>query len=228
MTDIIISIGSSILVVGLLFFIAGNAFKTSNFKRKALIYFLIGLVLIIGCIGAFFYDKEVKEINKFSFRYFIFPSTILIYTIIMTTIYLVKAAKYNHHLRGYRHLQSNDTEQYVYIVFKHQDKYLLNLNKDKYSGEIVKFPRNIYFHDEAIKDYLAKFNIASNSIKFIGDATVSNKKKHIYFCYLVEVKEPQAKFTKVDQFKIGEINADEFDKQVILRIIIGEEFNIRM
>lgn len=227
--DILLSVVSAILVVGLIFFMTKNAIKSSNYKKKALVYFLVGFVLLLGCLGAYIYDLKVNEGIKVS-DYYIFPGTIIVYMVLTVTVCLVKAGKYNHHFRKYRHMQSNDLDQFVYILFKNKDNYFLKEEDGKYKGDIIKYYRGVFFHDEMINKYIEKLSLNINSFKYIGEVNKKVKsKKQQYFCYLINIDELEIdKFKKIDFYSIADISAESFDKQVILRIVIGNEFKIDM
>lgn len=218
----------SLVLVGLIFFIITNAFSTRNFKMRALIYFLVSTILLIGCIGAYFYDvntgEEIKLIN-----YIIFPGSIILVSGILIVINLFKAKKHHHHLRGYRHRQADDLEQYLYIVFKVNNIYYLKTVDGKYRGEIIKFYRNVFFHDEMMNKVIEKLELEPIKAKFIGMVEQNLKKKLQYFCYLVDLNKFNLDgYNEINEFEIGEINTEEMDKQIILRIVIGDDFNIKV
>ena len=229
MSEIFIGFISSFLIIGLIFFIIGNAITTSNYKRKALIYSIAGLILLIGSFIGYLYDVFELGMERFSLKYFIFPISIFVVTIAYTITNLIRAKKVNHHLRGYRHQQNNDLEQSLYIVFRIDDNYLLVEEEDKYRGYLFKFPRNIFFRDEALNLVLEKLGLTKISSKLVGKVNFNNKKKKIiYYCYnvLVTTTDIHKGFKVIDKMGILQIEADQFDKELILKIIINDEFNI--
>jgi hypothetical protein len=229
MGDLIIKFISSSLIIGLIFFIIGNAITTSNYKRRALIYAIVGAVLLLGSFIGYLYDVYELEMGKFSLEYFLFPISIFVIAASYTISNLIRAKKVNHHLRGYRHQQNNDLEQSLYIVFRMDNNYLFLEEEDKYRGYLFKFPKNVFFHDEALNLVLEKLNFKKVSSKLVGKVNFTRKKKtFIYYCYNVSVSFADVPngFKAVDKLGVLQIEADQLDKELILKTIINEEFNI--
>lgn len=227
MYEYLLSILSALVLVGLIFFIITNAFATRNYKMRALIFFLVAIVLLLGCVGGYFYDISTGEGIKI-INYIIFPGAVILVSGVLIFTNLIKAKRHHHHLRGYRHRQVDDIEQYLYIVYKVNGNYYLKLEEEQYQGDIYKFARNIFFHDEMLNRVLEDKQQTAVKTELVGVLEMILKKKRQYFCYKVELSEAIDGFSEVNQFEIGDIKASELDKQIILRIVIGEQFNIKV
>ncbi|HHU55604.1 MAG TPA: hypothetical protein GXZ48_02785 [Acholeplasmataceae bacterium] len=230
MFDILIDIGKSLAVTVLIFFIINNAFSTHNYKRKALIFFLTGLILLLGMFIAHLFDRFVLDYKIFPARYFAFPIAVLIVTIFLVSINLYRGNKYHHKLKGYER-QVNNEENYLYVLYQYKDYYYLYKNNDTLSGDVVKFSRNIYFHDQMINVRINQLKLNPKAVNYIGKFSASEKQKDfVFFCYLVELNNDDhlEKFIKVDMYEIQNLKTLDFHKNIILRILIKEEFDIKL
>lgn len=217
-------------VTSLIFFIVNNAINTANFKRKAFVFFLTGLFLLLAMFIAHLIDRYYFKIEKFPFNYYAFPIAVLIVTAISVSIYFYKGHKYHHQLRMYKVLKPNHND-FLYIVYQYQNNYYLDMKQNNYCGDIVKFARNVHFHNQMINIRTEQLFLDVNKINYIGKISAREKKKDfIFYCYLVELASDNNldRFKKVNQFEIQNIETLDFHKNIILRILIKEEFYIKL
>lgn len=229
--NLLIDIGKFFLVSGLIYFIINNALRTANYKRKAFIFLSTGVVLLMGMTIAHFVYRYRSGVTIFDLHYFAFPIAVIILTLITVTFNLIKAKKYNHHFRKNINRNKN-LENFLYIIYKYEDNYYLDFKNDLYSGDIVKFERNIFFHDQMINRRIEKLKLNPKRLDLIGKVKGRNKRKqYIFYCYLVELKNDTMileRFKKIDMFAIQMVKALDFHKNIILRIIIKENFEIEV
>jgi|SRR5690554_483771 len=231
--DFLLNLLKFLVISGLIFFIVHNAFNTRNYKRKALIFLLTGLVLLIGMFIAHLVDRYYFNYSVFGLSYYAFPLAVLLLTIITVTISLVMAKKYHHGFSRKPYLKRDkSSENYLYTIYKYRDHYYLKLKKDLYSGDVVKFKKDILFHDQMIDFRIQSLGLSVESADLIGKVNGKDKKKEYnFYCYLVELNgetESLKDFEKIDMFAIQRVKALDFDKNIILRIIIKEKFDVKM
>lgn len=227
--DVISILGASFVVAGLLFFIFNNAIKTANFKKRALYFFIFGLLLVAAVFFGIFKDYKAGLLNKTTFGYFAFPITIFSFFILFTVINLIKAKKYNHRFMGFKSQTDKSKVEYLYVLYKYKDNYLLEFDSE-YKGIIIKFEHKVYFHDEMIKKLLNKEDMDIIKHKFCGTITTKQKRRTAtYYCYEIELaslNDELRKYEIVNKFDIVKINMSTFHKNIILRMLINKEFNI--
>ena len=181
-------LGASFVVAGLIYFIFHNALKTANFKRRALFFLIFGLVLVLGVGFGIYNDYKAGLVKKLTINYFAFPLTILLFAFIFPLVNFLKAKRFNHHIRGFKSQVDNSRTEYLYILYKYKDHYLLELDNE-YKGITIKFDKKVYFHDEMIKEFLSKEEMEVLKHRFCGTiSTTQKKKKSIYYCYEIEIK----------------------------------------
>ena len=227
--DLFLLIGASFIVTGLIFFIFHNAIKTANYKRRSICFLILGLCLMIAIALGIYKDFRDGKLLKVTFTYIVFPLSVVIMTIIFTVSNLVNAKRYHHSLHKFKNLTNSSRQEYLYVVYKFKDDYLLT-HESNYQGLLYKFDHNVYFHDEMINKVITKNAIDVENKRFCGTVSKKLKKKQIvYYCYEITINvinEFLAKYERVNKFDIPKLDIDPFHKNIIFRILINEQFKI--
>lgn len=229
MVEILKQLAIYLAFTGLIFFIINNAFSTSNYKRKALVFFLTGFILLIGMMIGYIIDRY-NHLKDYTFKDFAFAIDVFMVTSILVIVNVYKGNKYHHHLGGYKKT-SNPQNNYLYIVYQYKDHYYLAIDKENYCGDMVRFARNVYFHDQMMNLYLEKSQLKAKLVKYVGRLFATEKHKdYIFYCYFVEVESDEhlERFHRVDKLEVQNIKTLNFHKNIILRILIKEEFDIKL
>ena len=104
----------------------------------------------------------------------------------------VQAIRYHHHLAKDNRKFDKDLIQYLYIVYRYGGMYYVRKeNKNGsilYSGDCSIFPKSCYFYDEAFVKYIDHLGINVKDYSYIGTATSNQKKKMIFYCFLVDLE----------------------------------------
>lgn len=228
--EIIKQIGAALLVGGLIFFILNNAFKTANYKRKGLIFLVVGMIFLLIFIGAHLFDRFYFELRFFSWQYYNFPVAILLYAFGIAIYYLIKGKKYHHHASTYKPQKTFKDQLYLYVLFKSGDYYYLTEKNRNLTGQISRFDKRVFFRDEAIQIFIQKMQMPSAQTKYIGSVTI--QKEHlVFYCYEVTLPESYVRtdeWVSVHKLDMLHIDASEFHKNIILRMLIKEPFDIRL
>lgn len=228
--DITKFIGSAILVTGLILFIVNNAYKTANYRRKAFYFLIVSSIFIIVFASAIIYDHVTYGNVMFSWEYYVFPLTASIASLFVMVYYFVRAKQHFHQFTKFQPKKVEKKEEYLYILYRYQDDYYLHQDKDKLSGDVVRFSKNIYFRDEMITSVIQNNHLQVTNLLFVGTVQVKNKQPFTFYCYEITLQAiPKIEnLVAINKFDMMQINALEFHKNIILRMLIKEPFNISM
>lgn len=227
--DVLPIIGASFVVAGLLFFIFYNAVRTANFLRRAIFFAIFGIVLLIGLSIGIIKDYNNGLIPKFTLSYFTFPLVILIFTLFFIIYYLVNAKRYHHQLRSFKHRAKKTNNEYLYLIYKYEDCYLLEID-DVYRGIIVRFDKDVYFRDDMIERVVATNKLDVKRTRYCGTVNSMEKKKRVtYYCYEIEVNSLNStleNYKQINRLKMPSLFTNTFHKNIIFRMLLNEQFNI--
>jgi len=217
---------SAVLGVGLFFFILNNAIKNVRYKIKGFLNLGIGLLIALSFTIALLIDYEPGKHWFAYYKYFLFILVALIYGVGFAYYYLW-------HMRGRPLIQSKKTiskyyfTDYLYIIFRHENDICLEYKNEKYRGLVFKL-KSGEFHEPFIQNMNRKYGITGRAeIEKIGKATFKSERK-TYHCYQVTYfNEEELKDLRcVNAYQLVNMPMDDFDKEILFRIIIGEPFNL--
>lgn len=245
---------AALIGLGFIYFIAIRLSKYLNNKKKALITFIIGLVMTIVLVGCTIYDNiNITVLPTFSFTevYYVFLIVSIVYMITIPSIFLAIGCSRHEKFKNYYYKIKkekekikptiNDEKENVYVVIKHNGNFLLKENivsgNKKYSGIIEKLNKNILFHDEMIKNFIEKYELnkydAHNIIecKIVGEALVKGKVDLRYYCYVIDISSKNEKlkeFYEVSPYDLVKYEMTDFDKQILFHIVLRDYFKIEL
>ncbi len=216
---------SAVLGLGLIFFIVNGIITTMNPKIRGLIHLIIGLFLTIVFSLAFYLDNYVYLEAYSPFTYIVFGGSSLLYTIIIPTTLFIKGNREGFSFKRKKLIYTTQKKEHLYLVYKHGTQIFL---KDKKG--IILHMKKTSFIDQMIEDYnrKLKLNVPEELIKKYGVVTITGKKKEIYYCYLIDINTDLNDFgiTGYDKYELIHMDFEYFDKQIIFRLMLEEEFNI--
>ncbi|MFA5543682.1 MAG: hypothetical protein WDA47_07875 [Bacilli bacterium] len=219
--ETIYSLIASVLVLGLLYFILYNAINNSNYMRKGIIFLAFGLIIFGITLSGVLYDLNKGAV--LSLRYLAFPLINLVFLLIFSIYFFSSAKKYNHSLRKFKKTTTRNINNYLYVVIRYEDFYLLD-GKDKLKGVVIKFDKDVSFHDEMINRFIAITKTSVADKKYVGKVVVDNKVESIYYCYKIEIlniSDSLSVLSQVNKFDIYQKPMLDFDKEIILRMLIA-------
>lgn len=219
LSNILITLGISIAALGLIFFIINRAFMNKGYRTKFLVNLSLGLGLLILFIISLIVDYKGGNIFKFYYKHLILIIVSLGYCLVFT-LSIYKTIQVSN-IRIIKKLRINKEKNYLYILFKYREGYLLKAKKEYYQGYSLKMKSS--FHDEAIEEAVKKIMPNYTSKVFKGKINSDDK---LYFCYLVETNESLLGFEQISMYDLINLKTSDFDKEVILSIILKENFNI--
>lgn len=204
---------------------------TRNIKLSGLIILLFGTILTTLFVVSLRVDYTGGNLMNDYYQYLSLSTVSLIYMLSLSLPFLSRASRTYIRLGISRKLniKSGDKHSYLYVLYKHERYFYLIKEKESYKGYIGKFKKTS-FHDEAIKNQNQELNITGAKIKYCGKVTMEGKKKLKYFCYIVLVKEELMlkNAEKIGDFQLMNYNMTNFDKEVILNMLLKEDFNIKL
>lgn len=223
---------AQILIVGLVFIIAINAIKTTNYSRKGVWILIFGLCFDLIFLGGFIYDFINNPTAIFTVTYFSYPIIIGVYTILISGFYLINAKKLNMRYRTYEVPIKKDSAKSLFIIYQYEDVYLLKKDGSKLQGDIQKFRKSKYYHDEEIDSFVKEKQLLILTSKMMGKVTKVHKRKdEELFCYLIQLShmnEYTRTLEQVNKYRLLEINTDDETRQILLRMAIKESFDIKI
>lgn len=230
MIDVFKDFISTTLVLGLIFFIVNGIIKTSNIRMRALVFLLFGISLFLIFLISLIIDYEGGNLLKYYSKHLLYIFSSLLIALFVSIPMFITANKNYIRLRNPIKSKVNYHEkEYLYIIYKYNDHIILEDKNGKYSG-IISLMKNSYFHDESLKKYNNKLGINDYTANMLGTVNVKGKKNNLYYCYLVNINNniSNSKFKEINQYQLLSLNIDDFNKQVLLRMMIGEKFELEM
>lgn len=216
---------SPILGIGLIFFILNNALKNIRYKRRGITHLMLGFFLAGVFLFAFFRDyKGGPWINYY--QYYLFILAPLVYGVSFAYYYLI-------HMRGRsiirkkKNLSKYYFKDYLYLIYRYENDICLVKKKEKYRGLIFKLKHG-ELHDSFIYNQNRKLGINCRiDAKRIGKVTYKEQRR-TYHCYQVSLLEEQTieRLECVNAYQLVNMPMDEFDKEILYRMIIGEPFDL--
>ena len=235
-------LGAAILLIGFVYFILIRAINTKNYIRKSFYLLISGIIITLFFVGGIVYDiiKGVFTSYMYSLTYYMFLIVAIAFMIIVPLIYFIKG--YNRKQRFKNKIKKEkvvptikDKKEFVYIIITYEKSFYLEkiIQKDTeiYKGITLKFKHNDFFHDEIIKEYIAKNNLEIESYKYIGKAIKSEKKDDVYYCYKINLNSLPSNydsFELVDMYKLLTVNLAEDDKKILFTSVIEDDFTIML
>lgn len=220
--ETIYSFIASVLIVGLLYFILYNAVNNSNYMKKGIIFLVFGLIIFGATLAGIISDADKG--TALSLRYLAFPIVNLMYLVIFSIYNFSCAFKYRHKLVHFTKVKNTKLVNYLYLVFRYEDFYLLD-GKENKKGFIIKFDKDTSYHDEMIEKFIKDTNISIYDKKYVGKVIKNDKLESTYYCYRIEVLELSNflnSLEQVNKFEIYQQPMLDFDKEVILKMLISK------
>lgn len=218
-----------IAILGLLFLILNGIISSCvfNYKKRAFINLVFGLVFLVGFIIMYVLDKKYEPLYK-PIVYFLFMLTTVFYTSVLFISLFIKGKRNRQKLFG-RVKTILDKKEYLYLVCKYEDD--IYLEKEKHHGFVIKLGSKD-FHDDKIITFFRKYslNITDENFIKIGEYCLKPKKGKdiLYHCYLVKLPESLniLDYSPFNKREIINLDFDSLDKQIIFRILLQENFKI--
>ncbi len=246
--------GAGLLGYGFIFFVILRLYNSKNYLRMALASLITGLSLIILTILGIMFDsfREGALFVAYSFiqPYYVFFNVAILLTFALSLTFFIMGKKRRQSFRSFPYKVKKTTKpiptivdehEFVYVVFKRNDNYLLKKIKvsgeDYYTTLIEKLNNKIFFHDEMIKHIIGQFGLREEShnhdvnYKLVGEVTKHEKIDNHYYCYVVNVEEINDKlrdYVEINPYDLINYQMNDFDKQILYHIILKDYFKIEL
>ena len=225
----------AILPMAIIFFIINNLIPTKNYARRTVVLglVLVGFILFFGGGVLFDYYKTGKKVFS-HFEYYLAAGAMILINLGFIIYNFVQAFRYHHHLAKDNKHYNKDLNQYLYIIYRYGDMYYVKKEikngKEVYLGDCTIFSRGCYFYDEAFSKYVSKLGINIKDYSYIGTATSNQKKKMVFYCFLVDLANDVNLdgFERISPYEIATLEMLDLHKTLVMRILIGENFNIEL
>lgn len=218
------AIAASVLGIGLFYFILNRALSSLRHKTRGLINLIVGLILTGGLVWGFAADYQGGTIFEYPTHLFFIGSSFLYWVSISLYLLLYRVALFSKN----KTTSQAYFQEYLYVIGRNgQDLYLFE-DKQKYHGLLLRLKKTD-FHDEAIRNFERKNNLCVvKEEEVIRGKITFTKQKKIYHCYMFTIKEGNVltKTHLVPGLKLGEYPIDDLDREIIMRLMLKEPFDI--
>lgn len=126
-----------------------------------------------------------------------------------------------------RNLSKYYFTEYLYIIYRHENDICLKNRKEKYHGLVYRLKNNEY-HDSFIHKLNQRLKVTGKiEINKLGKVTYKSKRK-TYFCYEITVYDSQEikNLESVNAYQLVNLPLEQFDKEILYRLILREPFDI--
>ncbi|NLD27133.1 MAG: hypothetical protein GX661_07215 [Acholeplasmataceae bacterium] len=222
--NVIYEIFSAILILGLLFYILNEALKNLKYKIRGLINLIVSLVLSVAVGVTLWLDYRGGSLLQY-YYYFVFIGVALIYGFAYA-YYQLKYVRRTSRLNK-RIISKYYFTDYLYVVYRFENNFYLQKNKDKYQGIVLKLGKSD-FHDSMLLNLNKRLQISKRfDINKVGKYTERLKRK-VYYCYVIDLLEQEdiSGLEMINAYNLINVNQNDFDKEILYRIILGEVFDI--
>lgn len=220
-----------IVTVGVIFYIINNIVKTINYAKRGLTNLITTVILIAIFVVSYFIDANTNKVFLgMPVIYFVFVGITALIGVTLTVTFFSRAkSKFHRVLNKVPVYTVKEKDTYLYFVFKYKD--YVYINKTTSSGLVVKMKKNQFVDDiigEVIKEN--RLVLEDENCKPMGQVTIKGKKNTVYDCFLLEVlEEPFLEdYYRVDKFDLIKWEINVFDKSIIMRLILGDEFKLEL
>jgi len=230
--DIFQRIIVKVAIMLLIYLIINRALKDLRRRTRAIIIFMIGMLLGGLFLFAYFIDMQNTENPIPSYEYFTYIIANFVFAICSIIYGLTRYIR--NEFRRQNYFKDKDYsptsrvhyKKLLYMVFEHKNEYLLKKHKETYSGVNLPLKKG-EFHDVAIGFFLKQHKVEKSKVTAYGQYT-NTKTKEIYFIYLVNLDNSinLKKHEFVYYSKIRFLEMDDFDKQIIYRVLIKEKIDL--
>lgn len=206
-------------------------FKNSNIARKGFWLLLCGVGFALLWIIGYLIDKERDIALIGSICYYLPIGLIAVVLFLTGIVMIIVGRKADLHVFNYASVSHNDSEQYLYLVYRYNGMFYLVKDGENFKGTIVKFYRGIYFYDDMMSEFVKANNLKIVDEHLIGTATkFKRNKKIIYNCFIVDLGDDEVltDLCKFDPFTVAKANMEGNDKIIVMSILIGDKFNIEI
>jgi hypothetical protein len=222
--NLVTEILAAVFGIGLLYYIINGALKNIRYLTRGIVNLTVAFFLAGVFSFALWRDYRGDAWLNY-YIYFVFISVSLIY-----------GAAYGYYLlryvRGSRRLSKRVISKYyftdyLYVVYRYENNIYLQKKKDKFQGLVFRLKKTDY-HDSYLHSLNNKLKITGRTdIYKIGKITDLRKRK-VYFCYVITLFEKQEiiNLESINAYQLINVNQDDFDKEILYRIILGEHFDI--
>lgn len=218
----------SLLPLLIIFIILNGAFRNMAMRKRIFGNMISGGILFLIFAGAVLLDYLISGNLYLMYAMFALSSIIVSGASIL---FLSVLAKKNNVAIQFKR-RSFAKQEFLYIVFEYKGNIILQRTQKGVSGLLMPL-KNVVFHDVALEQlfHVLKIDLYKEHVKYVGKATLGGKVEQVFHCYYItidEISEKFANYVEVEKRDVVELSMIEFDKQLILRTIIKEDFDIHL
>lgn len=219
---------NSLLPMLIVFIILNGAFRNMAMKKRIFGNMISGGVLFLIFAGAVLIDFLISADLYLFYAMFALSSIIMSGAFILFLFFIAKKNNVAVQLKSRRFAR----QDFLYIVFEYKGNIILQRTQKGVSGLLLPL-KNVVFHDVALEQlfHLLKIDLYKEHVKYVGKASLGGKVEQVFHCYYIgidEISEKFANYVEVEKRDVIQLSMIEFDKQLILRTIMKEDFDIHL
>ena len=214
------------VLVTIIMVIIKGALRDKHIMTRALVCFLVSLAFFLVSCVSFVFDWVINKTPILdNLNTLAFGATSIVYMII-EIVQLSKKNKFAGRVKKKMVYTYHEKDEYIYVLYKFQDNIFLTKNTNK--GIIIKLKKQ-EFADDAITSLNEKMKVkVIGNVERLGIVTCKGEKRDdVYYCYLINVENYSIndKLDQVSIYRIGDVDCEKFDKFIILKLLMGNEFD---
>lgn len=215
------------VLISLIMLIVRGIFRNSHIIYKGLGYFLVSLAIFTISIISLIADYGFKnEVTTNGYITYIGVITTSIGYLIYGSLILAKRNKFAKNVKKKMVYTYKEKDEYVYILYRNDTVFYLL--KDTNTGIQTKLKKNEYA-DDCINKINEKLNVQVEwGLDRLGTVTIRGEKRdQVYYCYVIEISNvmDDNRFIWATNYEITSLDIPDFDKFIILKCLIGNEFD---
>lgn len=219
-----------LIIISIIVFIVNGAFTNKHIFIRGIavsvtsfILFALGLISFIVDFNSdnenTFINIVINNIGSLSFT--IFSLGYLIFGITL----IFKKNKFAKNIKKKMIYTYHEKEEYIYVLFKNNDHIFLTENDN--SIYKVKMKKSEFADDLLIKiTQKYSLDIISGTDRLGIITEKGEKKDNVYYCYILDINNQMIeKFIKFDVSRISSLDVSRIDKLIIIKLLMGKEFD---
>lgn len=224
--DLLQYLFNTLLPMLLLFIIINGAFRHFVFRKRIFANIISGAVLFVLFSGAVLIDYFLYDVLYIYYAMFAVSSIIMASVSVLILHVIAKKKNMSTSMKK----RKFHRQEFLYIVFEYQGDIILQRTQKGVSGLLVQLKHEL-FHDVALEQlfHMLAVDLYKEHVKYVGKASLGGKIEQVFHCYYIQVDQISQKFinhVSVDKREVINLSMIEFDKQLILRTIMKEDFDI--
>ncbi len=215
------------VLVSFIMLIVRGIFRDFHIIYQGLGFFLVSLAIftisLISLIIDYGFENEITTYGLIKYAGILVTSIVYL---IYGCLILAKRNQFAKKVKKKMVYTYKEKDEYVYILYRNDS--IIYLLKDTNTGVQTKLKKNEYA-DDCINKINENLKVQVEwGLDRLGTVTVKGEKRDdVYYCYVIEISNviEDDRFMWATNYDITTLDIPDFDKFIILKCLMGNEFN---